>query len=273
MRLLWCCCIVITLAGCDQSQGGGERPKAAAEVAPANRKQAQGVEAALAETLLNEFARSLREKTWENLRGPKDPAPIRDHIKTSVDFLKEKGFSPDQLAFARARAFDCLWDSLLRYAHTLVTAEADQYREIAPKFSQLCEELVADKTVAQAVLLGAVAKSKKGVIEWLGQHGVNLNARNANGLTALTFATVEGDAGLVETLLKAGADANVKGMDDKSPLMFAVEMGNNQIVKLLLAKGADPSLKTTGGQTALALAKDRNQLETVVLLKDAGAKE
>ena len=52
--------------------------------------------------------------------------------------------------------------------------------------------------------------------------GINPNARDGNGDTALTAAAARGDLQIVNVLLKAGADANAKGRNDWTALLLAL---------------------------------------------------
>ena len=86
----------------------------------------------------------------------------------------------------------------------------------------------------RAVMEGA----KPFVIEFLLKRGVDINARNAQGETALLIAAWTGREELVEVLLNKGADPNVKTRNGLSPLKVAKENGHAVIVEKLLAHGA-----------------------------------
>jgi uncharacterized protein len=76
------------------------------------------------------------------------------------------------------------------------------------------------------------------VIEYLLKRGVDINAQNAQGETALLIAAWTGRVELVEILLKKGADPNVKTHKGLSALKAATENGHAVIVRKLLAHGA-----------------------------------
>ncbi len=72
------------------------------------------------------------------------------------------------------------------------------------------------------------------------------------GLTALEFATRQGNVESVRALLAAGADVNeVNPADHTSPLLSAIINGHFDLAEELLAKGADPNAAQVNGVTPL----------------------
>ncbi|MDE3154162.1 MAG: ankyrin repeat domain-containing protein, partial [Acidobacteriota bacterium] len=72
------------------------------------------------------------------------------------------------------------------------------------------------------------------------------------GLTALEFATRQGNTESVRALLAGGADLNeVNPADHTSPLLSAIINGHFDLAEELLAKGADPNLAQANGVTPL----------------------
>jgi ankyrin repeat protein len=88
----------------------------------------------------------------------------------------------------------------------------------------------------RAIMEGA----KPFVMEFLLKRGLNVNARNEQGETALILAAWYGRGDLVELLLKKGADPNLKTRKKLSALKIASENGHQGIVEKLLAYGAKP---------------------------------
>jgi outer membrane protein assembly factor BamB len=95
-------------------------------------------------------------------------------------------------------------------------------------------------------LWAAARKGDAAAVEDLLARGVDVNAKNAYGATALSFATDKGHLEVVRVLLKHKADVNVSDTFYKAtPLSWAVSKGNPAIVEALLkagAKGADKYL-------------------------------
>ena len=60
-----------------------------------------------------------------------------------------------------------------------------------------------------------------------------VNARQTDGSTALTWATRGGNAAIVKMLLDAGADSNIADENGDVPLTIAVQSGNAALATLL----------------------------------------
>lgn len=89
-------------------------------------------------------------------------------------------------------------------------------------------------------------RAKPFVIEFLLDRGLDINARNEQGETALLIAAWNGTDDLVEVLLKRGADPNIKTRKGLSALKVASANGHTGIVKMLVAHGAKSQSKKGG---------------------------
>jgi ankyrin repeat protein len=105
------------------------------------------------------------------------------------------------------------------------------------------------------------------------QEGVDLNARDHDGVPALYWAAARGHSDSLRTLLAAGANPNTTSAKKGwSPLMIAAQRGDLEAVRELLKRGADPNLKAPDGQTALLLAAyDGRATVLETLLDKSGA--
>jgi uncharacterized protein len=102
--------------------------------------------------------------------------------------------------------------------------------------------------------------------------GANARAATRYGVTPLSLACTNGNAALIALLLKAGADPNAPLPGGETPLMTAARTGRLDAVQTLLAAGANPNSKdAVRGQTALMWAAAEGHGPVVRVLVDAGA--
>src|SRR5688500_13537697 len=78
------------------------------------------------------------------------------------------------------------------------------------------------------------------------EQGVDVNARNRYGQTAIMIASTAGNAALVDLLISLGADLNATAKYHLSALMLAVINRHQDIVALLCNAGADLGILGSG---------------------------
>lgn len=100
--------------------------------------------------------------------------------------------------------------------------------------------------------------------------GATIDARDAQGRTALLVATHHNQVQAAKVLIEAGADVNAKDAIQDSPYLYAGARGHNEILRLALAHGADLRSTNRYGGTALIPAAERGHVETVRMLIAAG---
>ncbi|PWU11874.1 MAG: hypothetical protein C5B51_01890 [Terriglobia bacterium] len=96
--------------------------------------------------------------------------------------------------------------------------------------------------------------------------GANVNAANDLGATPLWAASQNGSVAMIRKLLDAGANPNAALLAGETPLMVAARGGYPEVCELLLAKGADLNTHGPRGQTAVMWAVAQKHPETVKLL-------
>jgi ankyrin repeat protein len=102
--------------------------------------------------------------------------------------------------------------------------------------------------------------------------GANVKTANRYGVTPLSLACTNGDAPMVEMFIRAGADVNVPLAGGETPLMTASRTGNLAAVKALINHGARVDAKDDRrGQTALMWAAAEGHAAIVQALIDADA--
>ena len=120
----------------------------------------------------------------------------------------------------------------------------------------------------------AVSYGPADVVRLLLQHGANVNVRNDAGQTALhnTVLSYSADVDVVQALLDGGADVNAREADGGTALHTAAYVGPADVVRLLLHRGADVDARANNGRTALhnALYSGRADVDVVQALLDVG---
>ena len=125
-----------------------------------------------------------------------------------------------------------------------------------------------DSPVADAAMRGEV----EAVRELLRQ-GLDVNAAQGDGMTALHWAAERGDAELADMLIYAGADiAAVTRVGHYTPLHLAARRGAPEILRSLIDAGSDVmALTDNSGATSLHLAAAAGNPDAVAVLLDGGA--
>ena len=93
------------------------------------------------------------------------------------------------------------------------------------------------------------------VLRLLQQEGVNVDAAQVDGTTALHWAAYGDDAELAELLLDAGADPDAVNRNGATALALACANASTAVVARLLDAGADPLLAPTGEPSILTCAR------------------
>ena len=142
---------------------------------------------------------------------------------------------------------------------TTVVSEADQAAPVAadaspppPAPSAPEPAPVPPDALHQAAQAGDIEVLKAALAA-----GVDLDARDGQGWTALMHAVNKGYPLLVEPLLAAGAGVDVRAPDGATALFMAAAHGHTEIVALLMKADADISIRGPKGQTAVDVARAR----------------
>jgi uncharacterized protein len=103
------------------------------------------------------------------------------------------------------------------------------------------------------------------------KEGIDVNATQPDGATALHWAAYWNDPRTADLLIGAGADVNAKNELGATPLWLASSQGSPVMVERLLKAGANPNLALPGGETPLMSAARAGMTDAVRLLLDRGA--
>lgn len=130
-------------------------------------------------------------------------------------------------------------------------------------------DLEAKAANGNTALMMAAFKRNRPVIEALLAKGAKVNQP---GWTALHYAAAAGDNGIVELLLKHGAridQASPLKSGAYTPLMMAAREGKDDTALLLMKHGAKPSLKNSEGLTPEQLADRAGKTRVAQAIRNA----
>ena len=120
----------------------------------------------------------------------------------------------------------------------------------------------------QKRLLQDVVNEDLDKIHRLVDDGVDMEAKDASGLTPLSMAALRGYLTIVKFLVGRGADMETRDGHGWTPLSLAAYSGNLDVVKFLVNHGADMKTKINGGPTPLSLAKITRHVEIAGFLEE-----
>ena len=117
------------------------------------------------------------------------------------------------------------------------------------------------------VLAEAIEKGNVDVVKKLIEEGINVNI-GRNGITPLMLAASKGQTELAEIFLQAGVNINATDDDGSTALhKAAVDQAGTAIIELLIHSGIDVAALNNSKKTALMLAEEAKHRDIVLLMK------
>ncbi|KAL8753703.1 MAG: hypothetical protein Q9184_005339 [Pyrenodesmia sp. 2 TL-2023] len=115
----------------------------------------------------------------------------------------------------------------------------------------------------------------KEAVRWLLEQGARIDSKDAGGRTALHYAVKENFPEIVELLLRGGADPTIIDKDNNTILQYACKRGSIDLVKRFLDFDIDIDIGNYWGETALylAAANGQHQILDLLLANDADVDE
>lgn len=206
-----------------------------------------------------------------------------DIVKKLVESGADVNAISNQNQFALNNAASQGWQEIYDYLAPLTSPEL---RYIAQKSlpTGLTYRKRKDDKLLNQLINAVVKRNPKAIIKAIND-GVDIDAFDETGSTALFLAANWGCVDIVRFLIEAGADVNRGDEDDKeTPLMIAaartnlygnkIYIGDNghiEVMKLLIKAGANVNAKSSFGWTALMGAANAGSIEAVKLLLKSGA--
>jgi uncharacterized protein len=110
-------------------------------------------------------------------------------------------------------------------------------------------------------LILAAQQNRPDVLEYLLQHGADLNLVDAYGNNALWAACFAESLACIKLLVHAGVNLDYQNPSGATALIYSSSSGKHAVVALLLQYGANPLLTTQDDFSALDLAANRSCLQ------------
>lgn len=130
----------------------------------------------------------------------------------------------------------------------------------------------AQDSDGRTALISAAARGDLQVVNALLSRGVDPNVKDKRGYTAMSHAIEAMYEDVVDALLASPRlDPNSRSLNDRPALMAYVWRDSKDRVEKLLAHGADVTLQDADGDTALHGAAQTGNVEIVRMLLDKGA--
>ncbi len=146
-----------------------------------------------------------------------------------------------------------------------------QPRSVVCALTILALALAQGLFAAESRVAAAAEKSDRATLRTLLKQRADVNAPQADGMTALHWAAHLNDLETAQALADAKANSNATNRYGVTPLSLACQNGNTAMVELLLARGADANTTLHGGETVLMTAARTGQAGPVKALLVRGA--
>ena len=154
----------------------------------------------------------------------------------------------------------------------LVDAAARQDSVVVRALLQEGVDVNAPQADGATALLWAAHWNDPDTVDLLLRAGADVNAAEDHGVTPLARACENRAAAMVEKLVAAGADVNAGQTNGVTPLMLAARTGSVRVMRELIAHGADVNAATSDtGHTVLMWAIAQRHLDAARVLVEAGA--
>ncbi|XP_018569299.1 uncharacterized protein LOC108909444 [Anoplophora glabripennis] len=120
--------------------------------------------------------------------------------------------------------------------------------------------------------LHSAAGADLNTVKYLLRRGVDVNVKNNNGYLPLHSAALQGDSEIAKFLvLECGVDVNARDATGSTALYVALRGGQRYVIECLVELGAGVNIDNGLGFTALHLAASNGLLDIVKSLVDLGA--
>jgi ankyrin repeat protein len=127
-------------------------------------------------------------------------------------------------------------------------------------------------SAAESPVADAAARGDRDAVKALLKQAADVNAAQGDGMTALHWASMNGDLELAQMLIFAGANVRATTrLGTYTPLYLASQQGHAAIIQALVKAGGDVKAGTPNGTTPLMVAATSGDVDAVRVLIDNGA--
>ncbi len=208
-------------------------------------------------------ARQLLEKhTTENASDEDGWLLLGDVLRAQRDD------SGARMADARAAAIAPEYSGMRRPVMRCDNKNASNNNNPARPNAEACKAAKQLNENGATTLMIFSAQNRTDLIPTILACGVDPNAGDKDGDTALTYAVASDSDQVFDMLVKAGARINAKNKKGVTPLMIAAALGKEEAARALLKRGADPNAKDEDGDTAIYYARAKKQDRLIALLQN-----
>lgn len=197
-----------------------------------------------------------REEEAEDLCVSLDAYDTLDYLTDSEDLASAEFFWGIRYK-SQTEIFELLYPAIVANQEKLIRFLAFKNVDL----NAFCEN-------ERNALSFAILNDAKGVAKVLLELGVDVEARNALGMTALHIACMHNKFEAVKILVEEGADINVAEEEGETPALYAVHVGNLEMLLYLVSNGGNIHAANARGMTPLDIARYHNHTRLEKFLLD-----
>jgi len=125
---------------------------------------------------------------------------------------------------------------------------------------------------AESPVADAAARGDRDAVRSLLKQAADVNGAQGDGMTALHWASMNGDLELAQMLIYAGANLRATTrLGSYTPLYLASQQGHGRVIQALVKAGGDVKAGTPNGTTPLMVAAASGEVDAVRVLIENGA--
>lgn len=217
-----------------------------------------------------------------------DGSPIMDWLITSSTLNRLDGTGNTPLHYAAEWDFDAATLTLIKKGARInaenANGETPLFLAVKADCPTLIKTLIDNGAVydpvsslardnrGNALLHASVRWNATKAAEMLISLGIDINAQNMDGKTALSDACRANKLPMAIFLMRNGADVNATDATGRTVLMDAVQGRYLDTIKLLLGNGANPQIQDMYGRSAYHEAALTGDIQVINLIRNVGGK-